>query len=105
MAPKAGYQAVILRTVQCSWFDAPALLPLLSRGRSSGSRRLPAVDGEGPDGVAVAVEANPKAEIYPAVYVRKNNVVSEHLLPTNPLLDFETAEHRAQLTAALAPIL
>ena len=62
------------------------------------------VDGEGPDGVAVAVEANPKAEIYPAVYVRKNNVVTEHLLPTNPLLDFETAEHRAQLTAVLAPL-
>jgi hypothetical protein len=62
------------------------------------------VDGDGPDGVAVTVEANPKAEIYPAVYVRKNNVVSEHLLPTNPLLDFETAEHRAQLTAVLAPL-
>jgi len=51
------------------------------------------------------VEANPKAEIYPAVYVRKNNAVTEHLLPMNPLLDFETAEHRAQLTAVLAPIL
>jgi thioredoxin reductase len=62
------------------------------------------VDGEGLDGVAVAVEANPKAEIYPAVYVRKNNVVTEHLLPTNPLLDFGTAEHRAQLTAVLAPL-
>ncbi len=62
------------------------------------------VDGEGADGVAVAVEANPKGEIYPAVYVRKNNVLSEHLLPPNPLLDFETAEHRAQLTAALAPL-
>ncbi len=63
------------------------------------------VDGQGADGVAVAVEANPKAEIYPAVYVRKNNVVSEHLLPPNPLLDFETAEHRGQLAAALAPLL
>ncbi len=62
------------------------------------------VDGEGADGVAVAVEANPKGEIYPAVYVRKNNVLTEHLLPPNPLLDFETTEHRAQLTAALAPL-
>jgi len=63
------------------------------------------VDGEGADGVAVAVEANPKGEIYPAVYVRKGNVLTEHLLPPNPLLDFETAEHRAQIAAALAPLL
>jgi thioredoxin reductase len=62
------------------------------------------VDGEGADAVAVAVEANPKGEIYPAVYVRKDNKLTEHLLPSNPLLDFETAEHRAQLTAVLAPL-
>jgi thioredoxin reductase len=62
-------------------------------------------DSDGPDGVAVAVEANPKGEIYPAVYVRKENVLTEHLLPSNPLLDFETAEHRAQLADALAPLL
>lgn len=62
-------------------------------------------DSEGPDGVAIAVEANPKGEIYPAVYVRKANALTEHLLPPNPLLDFETAEHRAQLTASLAPLL
>jgi hypothetical protein len=62
-------------------------------------------DSDGPDGVAVAVEANPKGEIYPAVYIRKDNVLSEHLLPPNPLLDFETAEHRAQLAAALAAFL
>ena len=63
------------------------------------------VDSGGPDAVAVAVEANPKGENYPAIYVRKANAISEHLLPANPLLDFETAEHRAQLTAALAPLL
>ena len=63
------------------------------------------VDSGGPDAVAVAVEANPKGENYPAIYVRNANAISEHLLPSNPLLDFETAEHRAQLTAALAPLL
>jgi thioredoxin reductase len=63
------------------------------------------VDGDGADGVAVAVEANPKGEIYPAIYVRKSGALSEHLLPPNPLLDFETAEHRAQLTGALAALL
>jgi len=62
-------------------------------------------DSGGPDGVAVAVEANANGEIYPAVYVRKGNGVTEHLLPSNPLLDFETAEHKAELTAALAPLL
>jgi thioredoxin reductase len=63
------------------------------------------VDGQGPDGVAVTVEANPTGDIYPAVYVRKSNVLTEHLLPSNPLLDFETAEHRKQLAEALAPLL
>jgi len=62
------------------------------------------VDLQGPDGVAVAVEANPAGEIYPAVYVRKDNVITEHLLPSNPLLDFETAEHRRQLADALKPL-
>jgi hypothetical protein len=62
------------------------------------------VDGQGPDGVAVTVEANPTGDIYPAVYVRKSNVLTEHLLPSNPLLDFETAEHRKQLAEALAPL-
>jgi thioredoxin reductase len=62
------------------------------------------VDSDGPDGVAVAVEANPAGEIYPAIYVRKDNAVTEHLLPSNPLLDFETAEHRKQLADALGPL-
>src|SRR4029077_20102585 len=62
------------------------------------------VDSAGTDGVAVAVEANPAGDIYPAIYVRKDNAVTEHLLPSNPLLDFETAEHRKQLADALKPL-
>jgi thioredoxin reductase len=62
------------------------------------------VDGQGPDGVAIAVEANAAGELYPAVYVRKDNAITEHLLPSNPLLDFEGAEHRAQLADALRPL-
>jgi thioredoxin reductase len=62
------------------------------------------VDSDGQDGVAVAVEANPAGEIYPAIYVRKDKAVTEHLLPSNPLLDFETAEHRKQLADALKPL-
>ncbi len=63
------------------------------------------VDGQGPDGVAATIEANAAGDLYPAVYVRKSNVVSEHLLPPNPLLDFESAEHRKQLADALRPLL
>jgi len=62
------------------------------------------VDLQGPDGVAVTVEANAAGELYPAVYVRKDNAITEHLLPSNPLLDFETAEHRRQLADALRPL-
>jgi hypothetical protein len=62
------------------------------------------VDSAGPDGVAAAVEANSAGDLYPAIYVRKDNVVTEHLLPSNPLLDFETAEHRKQLADALGPL-
>ena len=62
------------------------------------------VDARGPDGVAVAVESNPAGEIYAAVYVRTADAISEHLLPPNPLLDFETAEHRKQLADALRPL-
>ena len=59
------------------------------------------VDSGGPDGVAITVEANPKGELYPAVYVRRANQIGEQLLAPDPLLDFETAAHRAELTAAL----
>jgi hypothetical protein len=62
------------------------------------------VDGQGADGVAIAVEANVAGELYPAVYVRRDNAITEHLLPSNPLLDFEGAEHRAQLADALRPL-
>ncbi len=63
------------------------------------------VDGQGRDGLAVAVEADAKGSIYPTVYVRRDNVVTEHMLAPDPLLDFEGAQHRAQLASALAPLL
>lgn len=62
------------------------------------------VDSKGADGVAATVEANPAGELYPAIYVRRDNLVTEHLLPANPLLDFETAENRKQLADALGPL-
>jgi len=62
------------------------------------------VDSGGPDGVAVAVEADPKGLLYPAVYVRRGNRITEQLLAPDPLLDFETAGHRAELTTALGGV-
>ena len=63
------------------------------------------VDGAEVNAVAVALEANGKDDPYPAIYVRAGGALSEHLLPPHPLLDFEGADYRAQLTAALKPVL
>jgi hypothetical protein len=59
------------------------------------------VDEAGPDAVAVTVETDATGDIHPAVYVRRAGRVEEHLLPSGPLLDFATAEHRAALTGTL----
>jgi thioredoxin reductase len=63
------------------------------------------VDSTGPDAVAVAVETDDKGDIHPAVYCRRSGKVDEHTLVSNPLMDFETAEHRAQLDALVAGLL
>ncbi len=59
------------------------------------------VDAEGPDAVALAVETDDTGDIHPAVYVRRGGQVGEHLLPGDPLLDFRSGDHRAQLTGLL----
>jgi len=63
------------------------------------------VDAAGSDGAAIALESNGREDLYPIVYVRRDNVVKEHLLPPNPLLDFGRDEHRAAIAAALEPVL
>ena len=45
------------------------------------------------------------ASICTLITVRAGGALSEHLLPPHPLLDFEGADYRAQLTAALKPVL
>ncbi len=59
------------------------------------------VDASGPEAVAVTVETDDRNEIRPAVYCRRGGSVDEHRLEGNLLHDFETAEHRAQLTGLL----
>jgi hypothetical protein len=59
------------------------------------------VDSYGSDAVAIAIETDGDGDIHPAVYVRRGDGVTEHLLPSAHLHDFETKDHRAQLTGLL----
>ena len=59
------------------------------------------LDEPGPDGLALTIEADGTGAIYPAVYLRRDGRVEEHLMPGHPLLDFRTSEHRAQLASIL----
>jgi thioredoxin reductase len=62
------------------------------------------LDGGGPDGIALTIEADGTGAIYPAVYVRRGGAIEERLLPSHPLLDFRTSEHRAELAGLLEGI-
>jgi thioredoxin reductase len=57
------------------------------------------------DGAAIVLESNGKDDLYPVLYVKRAGAVAEHMLPPNPLLDFEREEHRSAVTAALEPLL
>ena len=60
-----------------------------------------ALDGMTEDLAAMTVESDGKGGLYPVAYVRRDSVLSEHTLPEDPLLDYETPAHRAALEAAL----
>jgi hypothetical protein len=59
------------------------------------------VDSSGPDAVVIAVETDDRGDIHPALYRRREGRVDEHELPGDPLLDFETQEHRGRLEGLL----
>jgi thioredoxin reductase len=54
---------------------------------------------------AIALESNGQEDLYPVVYVRHHGKVHETRLPDDPFLNFETAQHRADLAHALEPLL
>jgi len=60
------------------------------------------VDAEGPDSVAITIETDAAGSIHPALYVRRGGRVDEHLLPPDPLHQYETVEHRALVAQLLA---
>ena len=63
------------------------------------------VDATGPDGVAVTLEPNPDASIYPAAYVRAGGTVTEHLLDPDALNEYRGSPHREQLGSFIAPLM
>jgi hypothetical protein len=62
-------------------------------------------DEPGGDAAAIVVEIDKDGHHHPAAYIRRNRHVTEHSLPSDPLLNFEGSEHRAQLAAALAGLI
>jgi hypothetical protein len=63
------------------------------------------VDSLGPNAVAVTLESNGQGNPYPAVYVRKEGTISEHLMAAHPLLDFRGEDYRRQLDSILEPVM
>jgi thioredoxin reductase len=59
------------------------------------------VDSGGPGALAITVETDASGDIHPAVYLRKSGTTHQHLLPSHPLNDFQTAEHRHQLNSLI----
>jgi thioredoxin reductase len=59
------------------------------------------VDAGGEDAVAVSVEMDSEARIYPAVYVRAAGRLVEHALPEHPTHLFDSDAHRRELGSLL----
>ena len=64
------------------------------------------VDADGPDSVAITLEANGKDDPYPTVYIRRRGqVLRERQLRPDPLLEFETPAYQREVASALEPML
>jgi thioredoxin reductase len=63
------------------------------------------VDSEGPDAIAVTIEANAQGENYPAIYLRQANRVTEHLLEPERSMRFDTPDRRSALVAILTELI
>ncbi|HEY3523972.1 MAG TPA: hypothetical protein VGK63_09720, partial [Candidatus Limnocylindrales bacterium] len=57
------------------------------------------LDEAGPDAVAVTLEADGSAAIYPVAYVRRGGRTIEHDLDPDPLLDFRAPSYASALAA------
>jgi hypothetical protein len=61
-------------------------------------------DSGGPDAVAIVLESNGREDLYPVAYIRRDQKVTEELMPPHPLHDYRDDDYRAQLRSALAPL-
>ena len=112
--PAADVLGYLLREATCApelWHQKAYLARVVSVSPEDGIRDegivplVHALDGMTRDLVAMTVEADGTGQIYPVVYVRKDGHLVEHDLPSHPLLDFTTADHRAALAGALGGLL
>jgi thioredoxin reductase len=62
-------------------------------------------DAGGVDAIAITIETDAAGDIHPALYVRRNGEVAEHLLESDPLRTFDTDGHRAYLQAVLSDLI
>jgi len=62
------------------------------------------VDSGPRNGIAIAVETDPSGDIHPAVYVRRDGEVEEHLLRSSPTHDYTGAEHKRELSSIITTI-
>jgi hypothetical protein len=62
------------------------------------------IDQAGPDAVAVAVEMDRTATIYPAVYVRSGKRLLERALPPHPTHAFASEGYRRELASVLGDL-
>jgi len=55
------------------------------------------LDSDGPDAVAMTIEADGTGAIFPVLYVRRGGQTEEHALDADPLHDYERASYRKAL--------
>ncbi len=59
------------------------------------------LDSDGPDAVAMTIEADGLGAIYPVVYLRRGGKIEEHAMEAHPLNDYEGSAYRHHLGAVL----
>jgi thioredoxin reductase len=103
----------VLRELTCApelWIQKNFLARVVTRGedglRDDGILPLEHfLDAGGPDGVAVAIEMNPRAVIHPTLYLRRGGRVEEHELPPHPVHAYGKGEYLQEAESILKPLL
>ena len=62
------------------------------------------VDSSGPDALALAIETDDSGDIHPALYVRRDQNVTEHLMEPDPFHDYRGAHHRNLVSSVVTPL-